>query len=650
MSLLNDIASSIHSTKYRPDIDGLRAVAVSSVIICHAKPNWLPGGFIGVDIFFVISGYLISSIIIFDLEKDRFSLLSFYDRRIRRIFPALTIVLVATLVVGWFLLFRSELKTVGWHVGASALFSENFLLWSESGYFDISSKQKPLLHLWSLAIEEQFYILCPLFLYATRRSHVSFLSLFLIVGLLSFGNNLHDIQENPTAAYYSPLGRFWELMIGSCLAYLQIDKPGLLMRFKNAQSILGASLLATALIWTRPDRPFPGFWALLPTLGTFLLISAGQTSILNRTILSTQPLVWCGLISYPLYLWHWPILFYSRLLFQRGSHQTLLYVILAVILSALTFFFIERPFRTRSTGRAKPLTLLSIMVMVLCCGAGLAWNIIPYRHSHFDVPAKTEWDFLKAEFPSYRIDNIYPIAEGRPAMTLFIGDSQLAQYAEHIDKIVTADASKPGAIFAVGGGCIPIEGVSTTDPRRKDCWPLIEKAYRMAGDARFETIVIGGSWNWYMINSDYTIESNGTRLPVSKPEGRKEALARLEQKLTALRNSGKKVYLLLGNPIDEQFMPWRYMHPKDRLHDLAGEPNLMVDVPQSQLDLREALLAVAERAGVLVIDPFIAICVGGKCRASDETGLPVFTDASHFNPDWAAEGAKFIDVAVERSP
>jgi len=127
-------------------------------------------------------------------------------------------------------------------------------------------------------------------------------------------------------------------------------------------------------------------------------------------------------------------------------------------------------------------------------------------------------------------------------------------------------------------------------------------------------------------------------------------LARLEQKLTALRNSGKKVYLLLGNPIDEQFSPWRYMHPKDRLHDLAGEPNLMVDVPQSQLDLREALLAVAERAGVLVIDPFIAICVGGKCRASDETGLPVFTDASHFNPDWAAEGAKFIDVAVERSP
>jgi peptidoglycan/LPS O-acetylase OafA/YrhL len=646
----SEIAGSLHSNKYRPDIDGLRAVAVSSVVICHAFPGVLPGGFVGVDIFFVISGYLISSILIGDLEKNRFSLLRFYDRRIRRIFPALIAVLVATTAVGWFVLFRPEFQMLGKHVAASTLFSENFQLWAESGYFDVSSQKKPLLHLWSLAIEEQFYIFWPMLMYLARRGRVNFIAMFAVLGALSFAINLYDIHHDPTAAYYSPVGRFWELMIGSCLAYLRVDRPQILDRFKNAQSALGAIFIVVSLVLMNPERDFPGFWALLPTVGTFLLISGGEHSWINRKILSTGPFVWCGLISYPLYLWHWPLLSFAYIVFDDiSTSKALVLVVLAVAASVLTFLFIERPFRRPSNGAAKPLALLAAMVVVLVCGAVIMTGALRSRLWHFDAPMRTEWDFLKnrtADFDKNG-NGIYALHAERPQLALFIGDSHIAQYAERIDKVVGADPNRLGAVLAIGGGCIPIEGVTTADIRRNDCWALRDRAYKMALQGRFKTIVIGASWNWYFFESTYSYDGDGKSFAMDSAEGRTAAIARLERRISALVGAGKRVVLLLDNPASPAFSStgWRA-----RLVSSSANftPNRTVPAEPAQLDLQQRLAAMGRRAGAQIVDPFDAICTNGKCLATTATGQPVFKDPTHFNPDWASGHAGFIDMTTAR--
>lgn len=201
--------------KYRADIDGLRAIAVLSVVIFHAFPKLLVGGFIGVDIFFVISGFLISTIIMGSLEQNSFSFIEFYSRRIKRIFPALLLVLIASFVFGWFMLLADEYKQLGKHIAGGAGFVSNFFFWNESGYFDNAAETKPLLHLWSLGIEEQFYIIWPLLLWLSWKNRFSLLTSTIIVIVISFALNVVKVQSDTTAAFYSPQTRFWELLAGS---------------------------------------------------------------------------------------------------------------------------------------------------------------------------------------------------------------------------------------------------------------------------------------------------------------------------------------------------------------------------------------------------------------------------------------------------
>lgn len=210
--------------KYRPDIDGLRAVAVLSVVAFHAFPAWMKGGFIGVDVFFVISGFLISTIIFENLDRGTFSFADFYARRIKRIFPALLLVLIASFAFGWFLLLADEFKQLSNHIVAGAGFVSNLVLWSEAGYFDNSAETKPLLHLWSLGIEEQFYIVWPFVLWFAWKRKLNLLTLTVIVSLISFGLNLKGIKQDSVATFYSPQTRFWELLSGSILAWLAIYK------------------------------------------------------------------------------------------------------------------------------------------------------------------------------------------------------------------------------------------------------------------------------------------------------------------------------------------------------------------------------------------------------------------------------------------
>jgi peptidoglycan/LPS O-acetylase OafA/YrhL len=368
------------------------------VVAFHAFPAWFPGGFIGVDVFFVISGYLISSILFKNFETGTFSLTDFYIRRIRRIFPALIVVLVACLIGGWFFFLSDEYAQLGKHVAAGAGFVSNLVLWHDSSYFDNESASKPLLHLWSLGIEEQFYIVWPIVLIVLYRlvgnSKSTDLSdqnsskslsgnlsrdlvkkLWMVVGILavlSFVLNVMLVLSNQVAAFYSPLTRFWELLIGALLANLALHQTTLLERWRarwaSPVSVLAILLLIAGMYELNRFKLFPGWWALIPVVGAFLLIAAGKDAVVNRTLLSNRLMVWIGLISYPLYLWHWPLLSFVRIVEGDFPRLKIAAVALSFILAWLTYRFIESPLRFGERAKAKALGLIAAMCLVGATG------------------------------------------------------------------------------------------------------------------------------------------------------------------------------------------------------------------------------------------------------------------------------------------
>lgn len=355
--------------KNRPDIDGLRALALIPAVIYHAFPEFMPGGFIGADIFFVISGFLISTIIFSSLERGRFSLVEFYVRRIRRIFPTLILVLFSCMTLGWFILYADEYRQLGKHTAAGAGFIQNFILWRESGYFDNDANTKPLLHLWSLAIEEQFYVFWPLLLAFVWKRHWGFLKITATITVISFAASIYLMRHSPTAAFYLPVSRFWELMIGGMLAYAGLHHPHLLNNHKNTQSVSGFLLIFVGLLILNKGRDFPGWWALFPTLGAFLVISAGPYAWLNKKLLANKLMVWVGLISYPLYLWHWTLLFYLRIVNDDPSRlEKVGTVLIAVVISWLTYMFVEKPFRFGGNPGVKSVSLIITMSLLLVIG------------------------------------------------------------------------------------------------------------------------------------------------------------------------------------------------------------------------------------------------------------------------------------------
>ncbi len=337
------------SATYRPDIDGLRAISILAVVLFHAFPGRFPAGFVGVDVFFVISGYLIGGLIVDELAEGRFTFARFYARRIRRIFPSLIVVLLAVYVTAWFVLFPGEFRQLGRHIAGAALFLSNFVLLDEAGYFDASSSAKLLLHLWSLAIEEQFYLVWPLLCFVAWRRRFDMLALTLAVLAGSFAVNI--LTADPATDFYSPLSRFWELNTGTAVALLQ-RRGG---RFSHASwsdavnglvTLAGVVLLAAAFVLPKVET-YPGWWALLPVGGSALLIAARPDFWIHRHILASRPFVFVGLISYPLYMWHWPVLSYAWILHGgiAPAWVRAAAVVASFALAWATYAFVERPIR-----------------------------------------------------------------------------------------------------------------------------------------------------------------------------------------------------------------------------------------------------------------------------------------------------------------
>ena len=491
------------SSKYRPDIDGLRAIAVMLVVIFHAFPEAMPGGFIGVDIFFVISGFLITGIIVRELDQKRFSLLAFYNRRIRRIFPALIVVLCVTLVLGWLWMLPAAYAQLSSDVFASAAFFANIALLLQSGYFDIESAKKPLLHLWSLGIEEQFYLVWPLLLMLVARLRLRMLTAVSVVGMASFVLNVALIGSNPVATFYLPFTRAWELLAGAALAcgWNQISQTG---AASNRRALFGVLLIATAAAVLDTKSAFPGWWAMLPVAGAALLLSA-PAAWFCQALLASPPMVWVGLISYPLYLWHWPLLVFCGIikfapltLLERG-----LVVGLSFALAWATYRFIEIPFRF---GRPSPLKILSLcsgMVVIAVAGGvvvkgrGFDFRLPPEIRELAHVPTQSsKWRFHECLLDLSRETSFADscVDRNRRPLILVWGDSTAGALLPGLRKAQETRAF--GIAQLTSSSCVP--ALDTDVAGVPNCRAINDKVLAIARAIRPDIVLLHSTWDRYL--------------------------------------------------------------------------------------------------------------------------------------------------------
>jgi peptidoglycan/LPS O-acetylase OafA/YrhL len=488
------------SDRYRPEIDGLRAVAVMLVVNFHAFPEAMPGGFIGVDIFFVISGFLITGIVARELDQQRFSLVGFYSRRIRRIFPALIVVLGVTLALGWLWLLPAAYAQLSADAFASAAFFANIALMLQSGYFDVESARKPLLHLWSLGIEEQFYLFWPLILMLAARLRLSLLAVCLVIAVASFVLNVALIDPNPVATFYLPFTRVWELLAGAALAcgWRQISQT---RRASNLRACAGLTLIALAAGLLDTQRAFPGWWALLPVAGGVLLLSA-PAAWLCRAVLASRPMVWIGLISYPLYLWHWPLLVFFAII--KFAPLTLLerelVVGLSFALAWLTYRFVESPIRF---GRPSPITVLGLgsgMVLVAAVsgliveGRGFDFRLPPEIREMAKVPTQSaQWRIHQClldlshetSFSESCVDR-----DRRPLVLLW-GDSTAGALMPGLRK--AQESRGFGVAQFTSSSCVPVLDTDVAGEPR--CRAMNDRVLSLARQIAPDIVLLHGTWD-----------------------------------------------------------------------------------------------------------------------------------------------------------
>ncbi len=492
---------------FRSDINGLRALAVASVVAFHVERTLLPGGFVGVDIFFVISGYLISRILFAELSDGAFSLREFYAKRIKRIFPALIVVMLSVWAAGWFLLDPPTFTELGRQQRDGAFFSLNFRQVVETGYFDLSSEARPFLHLWSLSIEEQFYIVWPallLFLFRLRRIVAPTILLILIASLAI---DLALTAHNPTKAFYLPWSRAWELALGAAVAYRELfwrkaDAGRAAPTATTDWLVLGGiGLMIGSMFFIDETQPFPGWRALIPTAGCALVL-ANPGGAWGEALLGARPAQWMGRISYPLYLWHWPLLSFAFI--QWGPGATLLVrVVLAAVaigLAWLTYRFVERPasarFRTHEVG------VVAILALALVgCGVigattknlnGFALRYPARIEALFDFPPR---GFAEALYRANRC--FYDKRDSSDSLTSL--RSRLAQQFEASSCATIKDPRKP-TILILGDshGAHLYPGIESVFGREANilqlnanyCAPLIEAAVTGEGALGTERCLI----------------------------------------------------------------------------------------------------------------------------------------------------------------
>jgi len=613
--------SSVPSNRYRSDVDGLRAIAVMLVVNFHGFPLAMPGGFIGVDIFFVISGFLITGIIARELDAQHFSLVGFYNRRIRRIFPALIVVLCAVLVLGWLWMLPAPYAALSRDVAASAAFSANIALLLQSGYFDIESARKPLLHLWSLGIEEQFYLFWPLILMLAARLRWSLLAVAAAIALASFVLNVALIGSDPVATFYLPFTRAWELLAGAVLACAW-DRFDQSEAASNRRAVAGVVTIAVAAAVLNVHRAFPGWWALLPVAGGALLLST-PASWINRVCLGWPPLVWIGLISYPLYLWHWPLLvMFAIIKFEPLTLvDTELILLLSVLLAWGTYWFIEKPFRFgrpvpfKAASLAGAMAVVAIAGVVVVAGRGFDFRLPPEIRAMADVPEQTaQWRIHQClldlghetSFADECVDR-----DRRPLLLLW-GDSTAGALMPGLRK---AQANRDfGIAQLTASSCIPALNVDI--PATPGCRANNDRVLALARQLKPEIVLLHGTWEKYLDHVGETVVAL---------KGETSARIVVLGAVPSWRRG-------LPNEVLRHFMLFHSLIPA---RSTGAVPNLSFD---------ETMRRKLEPLGAEFISADAALCNADGClaRVGDKAGDIVVSDRVHLTET----GSEFLIQSI----
>ena len=626
------------SIPYRAEIDGLRALAILAVLGYHAFPSVFPGGFIGVDVFFVISGYLITSILIKEQNNGDFSIRGFYARRIIRILPALTLVIIACLLAGWFLLIAEEYKSLAKHALGGLGFVSNLVLWQETGYFDKAAELKPLLNLWSLGIEEQFYIAWPLVLLVLQRSGKRNIQIIWILTMVSFALSVWAVFNDRGQAFYSPLSRAWELLAGAILAFrrapTEYSHKAAYITWLPALALV---MLATAVFSFQSTYPFPGPLALIPVLSCAILIDHAQAKTPSRIyqFLSSKPAVWTGLISYPLYLWHWPLLSFSRIIHadEPPAFARAIVMLCSIALAYATYKLIERPAK-----RLSRRLVISVLIILSILAAIVSGHVFQKdgleRSRHKKIIAMSEQvreDFTDFEdrglikegtcdlpfiFPDHPKRQICLVARhDQPQTALLIGDSHAVHaFWGLADAFVRIDQN----LKVTGrGACVPFLGY-TSPNNRYECQPHVDQILTSAAqmkDVRSVVLVFRGR---YIGNQ-------------TSPDDYNEFLKAMERTVALFSRSGKKVYAFL--PVVEPGFDPRLCAGTLPLGRTTPK-NCTIDQVQDQRKSRminEAWTTMKSRFPDLVVfDPNGVICAQEKCSVM-QLGHSIFKDENHLS-------------------
>ena len=515
--------------KYRAEIDGLRALAVLPVILFHAGFEWFSGGYVGVDVFFVISGYLITSIIISEMDEKKFSIINFYERRARRILPALFFVMAISLPFAWLWLSPSDLKDFGQSLIAVSTFSSNILFWSESGYFDTAAELKPLLHTWSLAVEEQYYILFPIFLMLTWPLGIKWILILLsIVFFISLGVAQWGAYNSPSAAFFLLPTRGWELLIGVFAAiYLKNNTHFKSNSLNQVLSLLGFGMIVYSIIAFDKTTPFPSLYALIPTVGTGLLILCSVPKTLIHKLLSLKFISGIGLISYSAYLWHQPLLAFARHRFL-GEISELILITLCLISMALAWFswkFIEAPFRNKKIFTRKKVFLFSMVCVVIFTSLGL---LLHFKNGYVDRVKFTEELVNSFERPALEncFDTPFNHSAEQWGCTLGRGDGEINfilfgdSHSLSLKTLIDEKAKEKGIkVFYTGSsGCLPFISIhpQRNDQYRNNCNLLNKRVFELAKNSDLDGIILSARWSYYTYG-DYNFR--GAQLVSDMPEG-----------------------------------------------------------------------------------------------------------------------------------
>lgn len=611
---------------YRPDVDGLRALAVLSVLLFHADFPFMHAGFIGVDIFFVISGFVITRSIYQDLERNKFSIAMFYFKRIRRIMPALLVVYAVTALFALLLLLPADLAGFGKSLLASGTFVSNMYFWKASGYFAAAAETQPLLHTWSLSVEEQYYLFAPIFFLLTFRWNTKLrlvLAILCIGAVLSWLCAVAAVFTAPTAGFFLLPARLWELLAGAIVAMAGMVRPaGRPPLFSQASSYLGMILLLVGFITIHETDPFPGWNALFPCIGTALLIHAGvdpSQPLANRLFATRLPVA-IGALSYSLYLVHWPLIAFLRYRLNRDFElpETIGILAVSLFLAYLSWRFVEQPFRHLSydvAPRAFNMALASI-VLVGAVGGGL-WvsQGLPQRFPDFHqrrIAGVELWggnacfhqnaSQLEAWDPEHCLR-----AAGTGGNVLLWGDSFAAHYLPGI--IAHASPLNVNLYQYTFAGCPPI--LAYYSLARKACSQFNEDAYQVIADQKIDTVVLSARW------SDVPSRT----------------MDRLNETIAELEDKGLRVVVIGPSP--------QFTAEVQRLDYFSGQSNEKGEVFTSPIDATRIRSVVHAQAGKAdYVDPFAALCrPDGACRyrSGDDYVYADYGHLSGFGSGFAVE-------------